>query len=46
VPRSGPGVCLYFAAVAGLLLVAPLLTERFELGVDGLAEASSLATSS
>lgn len=43
VPRTGAGVCLYFAAVAALLLVAPLLTKRIELGVDGLAALAAAA---
>jgi hypothetical protein len=37
VPRTGIGVCLFFAAVAGLLLLAPLFTRRLELGIEGVA---------
>ncbi len=36
-PRTGLAVCIYFAAVAGLMLVAPVFPKRVELLADGLA---------
>jgi hypothetical protein len=36
-PATGIPMALYFAAVISLLLLAPLLTRRADLAVDGLA---------
>ncbi len=36
-PRSGIAVCVYFAAIVGLLLIAPAFPRPAELTVDGIA---------
>ena len=35
-PRTGLAVFIYFGAVAGLMLIAPLFAKSAELGIDGL----------
>ena len=35
-PRTGLAVFIYFGAIAGLMLIAPLFAKQEELGIDGL----------